>query len=106
MAEVVNDEALFGEWQGEMEEMAGRIKAVRQVLHDGLVALNPDRDWSFVVSQIGMFTFTGMSPQQVENMTAKWHIYMTQDGRVSLAGLNKAKCEYVARAIDDSVRNH
>jgi len=53
-----------------------------------------------------MFTFTGCTPQQVENMTAKWHIYMTKDGRISLAGLSQAKCEYVARALDDSVRNH
>lgn len=106
VAEVVNDQALFDEWRGEMEQMAGRIKAVRRVLHDALAALNPGRDWGFVVDQIGMFTFTGLSPRQVENMTGKWHIYMTKDGRISLAGLNKAKCEYVARAIDDSVRNH
>ena len=42
---------------------------------------------------------------QVENMTKKHHIYMTKDGRISLAGLNKAKSEYLAKAIDDSVRN-
>jgi aspartate/tyrosine/aromatic aminotransferase len=53
-----------------------------------------------------MFTYTGMTPRQVENMTAKHHIYMTKDGRISLAGLNQAKCGYVAAAIDDSVRNY
>jgi len=37
---------------------------------------------------------------------ARWHVYMTRDGRLSLAGLSKAKCEYLAQAIDDSVRNH
>ncbi len=42
---------------------------------------------------------------QVENMTNKHHVYMTKDGRISLAGLNKAKSEYLAQAIDDSVRN-
>ena len=42
---------------------------------------------------------------QVENMTNKHHVYMTKDGRISLAGLNTAKSEYLARAIDDSVRN-
>ncbi len=42
---------------------------------------------------------------QVENMTNKHHVYMTKDGRISLAGLNKAKSEYLAKAIDDSVRN-
>lgn len=105
VAEVVGDEALFNEWRGEMETMSGRIKAVRQVLYDELVKLNPDKDWSFVTSQIGMFTFTGCTPAQVENMTSKWRVYMTKDGRISLAGLNKAKAPYLAKALDDSVRN-
>ena len=133
VAAVVGDEAMFEEWRGEMEMMSGRIIAVRGVLQQYLVELNPDKDWSFVTSQIGMFTvrteklkkfdfvavccwlliflylfllqYTGLSPAQVENMTAKWHIYMTKDGRISLAGLNQAKAGYLAAAIDDSVRN-
>jgi aspartate/tyrosine/aromatic aminotransferase len=47
----------------------------------------------------------GMTTAQVENMTNKWHIYMTKDGRISLAGLSAGKTEYLAQAIDDSVRN-
>lgn len=43
---------------------------------------------------------------QVENMTSKHHIYMTKDGRISLAGLSSSKTEYLAQAIDDSVKNH
>ncbi len=85
--------------------MAGRIKAVRQQLYDALRALNPDKDWSFVVTQIGMFSFTGLSPAQVDNMINKHKIFMTKDGRISLAGLNSAKVPYVAAAIDDSFRN-
>jgi aspartate/tyrosine/aromatic aminotransferase len=38
-------------------------------------------------------------------MTAKWHVYLTKDGRISMAGLSSSKAEYLARAIDDSVRN-
>ncbi len=64
------------------------------------------RDWSFITSQIGMFTYTGCTPPQVENMTNKWHVYMTKDGRISLAGLSLSKCQWLAEAIDDSVRNH
>lgn len=102
---MVGNDALFDEWRDEMELMSGRIKEVRQVLRDHLENLNPDKDWSFITSQIGMFTYTGCTVPQVENMTNKWHVYMTKDGRISLAGLNKAKAEYLARAIDDSVRN-
>ncbi|KAI3433584.1 hypothetical protein D9Q98_003395 [Chlorella vulgaris] len=106
VSEVVGSEEMFGEWKGEMEMMAGRIKGVRQDLHDALVKVNPDKDWSFVLKQIGMFTFTGMTPAQCDNMTNKWHIYMTRDGRLSLAGLSSAKAAYLAEAMADSVANH
>lgn len=106
VAEVVGNPELFKEWEGEMELMSGRIKNVRKVLRENLEKLNPERDWSFITSQIGMFTYTGCTVPQVENMTNKWHVYMTKDGRISLAGLSLAKCEWLAEAIDDSVRNH
>ncbi|MDA9097775.1 aspartate aminotransferase [bacterium] len=102
---VINDESLFARWNEEMREMAGRIKAVRKTLYGELVALNPDKDWSFVTSQIGMFSFTGLSEKQVLNMTDKHAIYMTKDGRISLAGLSQEKCAYLANAIDDSFKN-
>ena len=102
---VIGDAELFARWNEEMGEMAGRIKTVRGMLYDELVKLNPDKDWSFVTRQIGMFSYTGLNPAQVENMTEKHAIYMTKDGRISLAGLSQAKCAYLANAMDDSVRN-
>jgi aspartate aminotransferase len=71
--------------------MAGRIARVRGELRSALESRHPGKDWSFVTSQIGMFSFTGLSPAQVDSMTKKWHVYMTRDGRISLAGLNSAK---------------
>lgn len=106
VAEVVSNEATFDEWRAEMEMMAGRIRNVRQELYDHISRINKDKDWSFIIKQIGMFSYTGMTPAQVDNMTKKHHVYMTKDGRISLAGLNSAKAEYLARAIDDSVRNY
>lgn len=106
VAEVVGDEATFNEWRAEMEGMAGRIAKVRRELHGHLQKINPDKNWDFIIQQIGMFSFTGLTPAQVENMTNKWKVFMTKDGRISLAGLNSARAEYLAQAIDDSVRNH
>jgi aspartate/tyrosine/aromatic aminotransferase len=60
-------------------------------------------DWSHITSQIGMFSFTGLTKPQCENMINKWHVYMLTNGRISMAGLNTKNCEYVARAIKDSV---
>ena len=78
---------------------------MRQDLYEHLTRLMPEKDWRFVTSQIGMFSFTGLTPAQVENMTSKWHVYMTKDGRISLAGLNRARAGYLAEAIVDSVKN-
>ncbi|BFG17910.1 hypothetical protein CerSpe_041840 [Prunus speciosa] len=106
VANVVGDPTLFGEWKAEMEMMAGRIKNVRQKLYDNLTAKDKSgKDWSFILKQIGMFSFTGLNKAQTENMTNKWHVYMTKDGRISLAGLSLAKCEYLSDAIIDSYHN-
>lgn len=106
VASIVGDPALFDEWRAEMEGMAGRIKTVRQKLYDYLSDKDKSgKDWSFVLKQIGMFSFTGLSKTQSDHMTDKWHVYMTKDGRISLAGLNLAKCEYLADAIIDSYHN-
>ena len=70
-----------------------------------LTAAMPEKDWGFVLKQIGMFSFTGLTPKQVANMTDKWAVYMTKDGRISLAGLNLAKCKYLAEALVDSFKN-
>jgi aspartate aminotransferase len=59
VAEVVGNSQLFDEWRGEMENMSGRIIAVRQVLRDHLERLNSSKDWKFITDQIGMFTYTG-----------------------------------------------
>lgn len=106
VAEVMSSPEMFGEWKAEMQEMSGRIMQVRSYLFEELKKRMPQKDWSFVVNQIGMFSFTGLSPAQVENMTNKWHVYMTKDGRISLAGLSISKCGYLADAIVDSFKNH
>ncbi|RWW60776.1 hypothetical protein BHE74_00032195 [Ensete ventricosum] len=106
VANVVGDPNLFNEWKQEMELMAGRIKNVRQRLYENLSQKDESgKDWSFVLKQIGMFSYTGLNKVQSEHMMDKWHIYMTKDGRISLAGLSLSKCEYLADAIIDSFHN-
>eukprot|EP00249_Psilotum_nudum_P015386 c25299_g1_i1 orf=1145-2683(-) len=106
VANVVGDPTLFDEWKGEMKLMAGRIKQVRQKLYDELTGKDKSgKDWSFILKQIGMFSYTGLNKAQSDNMTDKWHVYMTKDGRISLAGLPSSKCSYLADAIVDSYYN-
>lgn len=66
VANVVGDPTLFHEWKQEMEQMAGRIKHVRQRLYDSLSQKDKSgKDWSFILKQIGMFSFTGLNKAQV-----------------------------------------
>jgi aspartate aminotransferase, chloroplastic len=66
VANVVGDPNLFSEWKAEMEEMAGRIKNVRKRLYDNLSQKDKSgKDWSFILRQIGMFSYTGLNTSQV-----------------------------------------
>ena len=74
-----------------------------QALYEALQALGVPGTWDHILHQIGMFSFTGLTKPQVENLIKKWHIYLTSDGRISMAGLNEQKCKYLAEAMADSV---
>ena len=62
--------------------------------------------WDHVTTQIGMFSFTGLTVKQSQAMVDKHHIYMTKNGRISVAGLTRGNCEYVAKAIKDVTDNY
>lgn len=81
--------------------MADRIGTMRGLLTDALVDLGSTRDWSHLTSQIGMFAFTGLSTAQCKELIDTHHIYLTQDGRFSMAGINGDNVEYVANAVHE-----
>merc|ERR1712216_776439 len=64
VATVIGDDELYAEWKAEMGMMSGRIKNVRTLLQEELEKRMPEKDWSFVTSQIGMFSYTGLSKEQ------------------------------------------
>ena len=79
--------------------MADRIIEMRQLLVDNLAAAGSTKDWSHITSQIGMFCFSGLKPDQVEKLKDEFHIYITKDGRISMAGITSKNVKYVANAI-------
>jgi aspartate aminotransferase len=101
---VLNDQALFAEWQENLRTMSGRIIAMRQALRSKLEELGTPGKWNHITDQIGMFSFTGLTEAQVLKLRSDFHIYMTKNGRISMAGLNTRNVEYVAKAIDKVVR--
>lgn len=106
VAKILGDPALKESWLNELKTVSRGIKDMRTRLVLELSNLAVPGDWSHVTSQIGMFSFTGLTPAQCENMINKWHCYMLKNGRISMTGINTNNVEYVARAIKDSVENH
>ncbi|GFR46635.1 hypothetical protein Agub_g8246 [Astrephomene gubernaculifera] len=102
-ARVMGDPGLCALWKEELRGMAERIKAMRAALYDALQQRGVAGDWSFVLRQIGMFSFTGLTRPQCEQLVSKWHIHLTLDGRISMAGLSAASAPYLAEAIADVV---
>lgn len=102
---VLNDKALYTEWTENLKTMSGRIIEMRQRLFEKLKQLETPGTWNHIVDQIGMFSFTGLTAPQVKVLKEKYHIYMTENGRISMAGLSSKNVDYFAEAINDVVRN-
>lgn len=104
-ATVLNDKALFAEWEQNLEEMSGRIISMRTALRSKLEELGTPGTWNHITDQIGMFSFTGLSEKQVLQLREEFHVYMTKNGRISMAGLNTRNVDYFAKAVDKVVRD-
>ena len=96
---VLNDPALKAEWQGEVAQMRERIKAMRKKLFDTLSAAAPGRDFSYLITQRGMFRYSGLSPEQVDRLREEFGVYLVRSGRMCIAGLNDGNVDYVAAAM-------
>ena len=96
---VLNDEVLRQGWEAELGAMRVRIKAMRKALVSGLAAAGIQRDFSFIEKQRGMFSYSGLTAQQVEALKADHGIYAVSSGRICVAALNQKNIEHVAKAI-------
>ncbi|KAG9242557.1 pyridoxal phosphate-dependent transferase [Calycina marina] len=101
---ILNDTKLFAEWEENLRTMSGRIINMRKALRSKLEELGTPGTWNHITDQIGMFSFTGLSEKQVAELRESSHVYMTKNGRISMAGLNTHNVEYFAKAVDRVVR--
>ncbi|KAJ6260289.1 hypothetical protein Dda_4514 [Drechslerella dactyloides] len=98
-SQILNDPSLNQQWLGEVKGMADRIIVMRKSLKGALEKLGSQKDWSHITSQIGMFTYTGLTPEQVDRLAKEYSVYGTRDGRMSVAGMTSGNVEYLAEAI-------
>jgi len=98
---ILSDPQLKSLWQKEVKLMADRIIGMRNQLVGELKNLGSKRDWSHITKQIGMFCFTGLSPEQVDRITKEFHIYLTRNGRISIAGMTSKNVRHLAKGMHE-----
>jgi aromatic-amino-acid transaminase len=86
-------------WESELGGMRTRIKAMRQKLVDGLKAAGVRQDMSFITRQIGMFSYSGLSRDQMVRLRTEFGVYGTDTGRMCVAALNSKNIDYVCASI-------
>ena len=96
---VLNDEALKASWLAEVEAMRLRILEMRQSLVAALSTALPGRNFDYLLQQRGMFSYTGLSAQQVDRLREEFGIYLIHSGRICVAGLNSKNVHQVAEAF-------
>lgn len=99
VATVLNDAGLKASWLAEVEAMRTRIQAMRQTLVDALNAAMPTGDFTYLLKQRGMFSYTGLSAAQVDRLREEFAIYLVSSGRICVAGLNNRNVQRVAQAF-------
>jgi len=103
---ILNEPAMRAQWFEELIAVTKRINEMRLALRASLEKIQTPGDWSHITTQIGMFSFTGLTLKQSVAMVEKHHVYMTKNGRISVCGLTTANVDYVAECVKDVVQNH
>ena len=98
-ARVLGDKELRAQWLEELGEMRGRLNSLRFLLVEKLQERSVPRDFSYIVNERGMFSFLGISLEQVIRPREEFHVYMVETSRINLAGINRSNVDYVADAI-------
>jgi aromatic-amino-acid transaminase len=99
VAMILGDPALRARWETELAGMRDRIRKMRKLFVQGLQDVGVKGDFSFITNQNGMFSFTGLSPEQVEKLRDEYSIYMVRSSRICVAAMNEKNVGYICNAI-------
>lgn len=99
VASVLESAELRGVWATELSGMRDRIRTMRSRLTDGLRTVAPASDFSFVLRQRGMFSYSGLTKAQVDRLRTEFSVYAIDTGRICVAALNSKNIDYVVESI-------
>jgi aspartate/tyrosine/aromatic aminotransferase len=96
---ILRDPALRAQWEDEVTEMRDRINSMRHLFVETLNEKGVDQDFSFIARQRGMFSYSGLKPDQVKALRDQYGIYIVGSGRINVAGMTEANMDYLCEAI-------
>lgn len=99
VAAILENPGLTAEWREEVDLMRGRIDHLRKTFSARMRQLLDDDRFAFIERQVGMFSYLGITPDQVRRLAADYGIYMLETSRTSIAGLNESNIDYVCRSL-------
>ena len=99
VSRILGDPALKASWAADVDVMRERILAMRRALHDGLARRLPARKFDYLLTQRGMFSYTGLNPGQVLRLREEFGVYLVRSGRMCVAGLNLRNVDVTAEAM-------
>src|SRR5580704_806445 len=101
---ILNDPQLRGQWESEVRDIRERINGMRSLFVRTLAEVGVNRDFSFVARQRGMFSFSGLTPEQVKRLRDEHSIYIVGSGRINVAGMTtenvRPLCEAIAAVLE------
>ena len=101
VATILGDAELRQRWEAELSAMRNRINDMRHLFVETLDEQRPARDFSFIVRQRGMFSYSGLTPTQVQALRERHAVYIVGSGRINVAGMTAANMDYLCAAIAD-----
>jgi aspartate/tyrosine/aromatic aminotransferase len=96
---ILSDQGLRAEWDDELTAMRERLKSMRGLIATELAQRTSARDFSFIERAQGMFSFLGLTPQQVQRLKSEYGVYMVDSSRINVAGINHGNVAHLADAI-------
>ena len=98
---ILTDAELRAQWEGEVTQMRNRIQEMRDLFVETLNEKGVERDFSFIARQRGMFSYSGLTKEQVERLRKRHGVYIVGSGRINVAGMTAENMDYLCEAIAD-----
>ena len=103
VATILQDDTLRKEWLNDIKQISDRLQSIRQQLRSKLEHACPSHQWNHVTEHSGIFWYSGLTPAHVETLINEYSIYLCEDGRINIAGINQKNIDHLVNVLRNVV---